>query len=138
MVSFSSPFLCRISGLSIVHSRTPSYFLWNRPWWPWGENSSSISHGLFLRCCVSSCMITAKDVWLQPRYPHLLMSNSYWFLFIKGKVITWSVVAERCRETDSSSGVVKMWVGIPAWPVTALVSLSKTLNHNCFVLRMGR
>ena len=26
----------------------------------------------------------------------------------------------------------------PAWPVAALVSLSKTLNHNCFVLRMGR
>ena len=24
------------------------------------------------------------------------------------------------------------------WPVAALVSLSKTLNHNCFVLRMGR
>ena len=26
----------------------------------------------------------------------------------------------------------------PAWPVAALVFLSKTLNHNCFVLRMGR
>ena len=25
-----------------------------------------------------------------------------------------------------------------AWPVAALVSLSKTLNHNCFVLWMGR
>ena len=31
-----------------------------------------------------------------------------------------------------------MWVRIPDWPVAALVSLSKTLNHNCFVLRMGR
>ena len=31
-----------------------------------------------------------------------------------------------------------MWVRIPAWPVAALVFLSKTLNHNCFVLRMGR
>ena len=31
-----------------------------------------------------------------------------------------------------------MWVRNPAWPVAALVSLSKTLNHNCFVLRMGR
>ena len=38
----------------------------------------------------------------------------------------------------SSSGVVRMWVWSPAWPVVALVSLSKTLNHNCFVLRMGR
>ena len=28
-----------------------------------------------------------------------------------------------------------MWVRLP---VAALVSLSKTLNHNCFVLRMGR
>ena len=37
-----------------------------------------------------------------------------------------------------SSGVVRMWARIPAWPVAALVSLSKTLNHNCFVLRMGR
>ena len=36
------------------------------------------------------------------------------------------------------SGVVTMWVRIPAWLVAALVSLSKTLNHNCFVLRMGR
>ena len=38
---------------------------------------------------------------------------------------------------------LKFWccqnvVRIPAWPVAALVSLSKTLNHNCFVLRMGR
>ena len=39
---------------------------------------------------------------------------------------------------DSSSGVVRMWVRIPARPVAALVSLSKTLNHNCFVLQMGR
>ena len=50
----------------------------------------------------------------------------------------WSVVAERSSALDSSSGVVRMWVRIPAWPVAALVSLSKTLNHNCFVLRMGR
>ena len=27
---------------------------------------------------------------------------------------------------------------IRPWPVAALVSLSKTLNHNCFVLQMGR
>ena len=26
----------------------------------------------------------------------------------------------------------------PAWLVTALVSLSNTLNHNCFILWMGR
>ena len=39
---------------------------------------------------------------------------------------------------DSSSGVVRMCVRILAWPVAALVSLSKTLKHNCFVLRMGR
>ena len=50
---------------------------------------------------------------------------------------TLSVVAERSSALDSSSDV-RMWVRIPAWPVAALVSLSKTLNHNCFVLRMGR
>ena len=50
----------------------------------------------------------------------------------------WSVVAERTSASDSCSGVVSMWVRIPAWLVTALVSLSKTLNYNCFVLRMGR
>ena len=50
----------------------------------------------------------------------------------------WSVVAERSSAVDSSSGVVRMWVRIPAWPVAALVSLSKTLNQNCFVLRMWR
>ena len=47
-------------------------------------------------------------------------------------------MAERSSALDSSSGVARMWVRIPAWPVAALVSLSKTLNHNCFVLRMGR
>ena len=47
-------------------------------------------------------------------------------------------MAERSSALDSSSGVVRMWVRIPDWPVTALVSLSKTLNHNCFVLQMGR
>ena len=33
--------------------------------------------------------------------------------------------------------LVRMWVRIPAWPVAALVSLGKTLNHKCFILRMG-
>ena len=47
-------------------------------------------------------------------------------------------MAERSSALDSSSGVVRMWVRIPAWPVAALVFLSKTLNHNCFVLRMER
>ena len=41
----------------------------------------------------------------------------------------WSVVAERSSALDSSSGVARMWVRIPAWPVVALVSLSKTLNR---------
>ena len=44
-------------------------------------------------------------------------------------VLCWSVVAERSSALDSSSGDARMWVRIPA--------LSKTLNHNCFVLRMG-
>ena len=47
-----------------------------------------------------------------------------------------SVVAERSSALDSSCDVVRMWVRIPAWPVTVLVSLSKTLYQNCFVLRM--
>ena len=47
-------------------------------------------------------------------------------------------MVERSSALDSSSDVVRMWVRIPSWPVAALVSLSKTLNHNCFVLRMGR
>ena len=48
-------------------------------------------------------------------------------------------MADRSSALDSSSDVVRMWVQISAWPVVALVSLSKTLcNHNCFVFRMGR
>ena len=47
-------------------------------------------------------------------------------------------MAEQSSAMDSSSGVVRMWVRIPARPVVAFVSLSKTLSHNCFVLRMGR
>ena len=45
---------------------------------------------------------------------------------------------ERSSALDSSSGVVRMWVRIPAWLVAALVSLSKTFKHNCFLLRIGR
>ena len=48
------------------------------------------------------------------------------------------VVAEWLNALDSSSGVVRMWVRIPAWPVAVLASLRKTLNLNCLVLRMGR
>ena len=65
----------------------------------------------------------------------LCMGNLVWFQLA---AYAWSVVAERSSALDSSSGVVRMWVRIPAWPVAALVSLSKTLNHDCFVLRMGR
>ena len=57
-------------------------------------------------------------------------------VFLIQSVHLHSVVAERSSALDSSS--VRMWVRIPAWPVAALVSLSKTLSHNCFVLRMGR
>ena len=46
------------------------------------------------------------------------------------KYLYWGVVAERSSLPDSSSGVSsRMWVQIPA---VTLVSLSKTLNHNCF------
>ena len=72
--------------------------------------------------------------------------------FINNKSVGWRIewcfkpllslcaptVAEWSSALDSSSGVVRMWVWIPAWPVAALVSLSKTLNHNCFALRVGR
>ena len=50
--------------------------------------------------------------------------------------VQWGVVAERSSLPGSSSGVSsRVWVRVP---VVTLVSLSKTLNHNCFVLRMGR
>ena len=58
--------------------------------------------------------------------------------WLSGLGLLWSDVAERSSALDSSSGVVRKWVRIPAWEVAALVSLSKTLNHNCFVLRTGR
>ena len=59
-------------------------------------------------------------------------------LGINGHPVSWGGVAEWSSALDSSSGVVRMWVRIPAWPVAALVSMGKTLNRNCFVLRMGR
>ncbi len=47
----------------------------------------------------------------------------------------WRVAAERIRAPNSSSGVSdRRGVG----SVLTLVSLSKTLNHYCFILRMGR
>ena len=48
------------------------------------------------------------------------------------------LVAERSSALDSSSGVALPEWEFESWPVAALVSLSKTLIHNCFVLRMGR
>ena len=54
------------------------------------------------------------------------------------RILQWSVMAERSSALDSSFGAVRMWVRIPAWPVAALASLRTTLNHNCFVLWMGR
>ena len=74
-----------------------------------------------------------------------VLNKTLWFASLKvkaeismGRILNRSVVAERSSALDSSSGVVGMWVRIPAWPVAAFVSLSKTLNRNCFVLRMGR
>ena len=58
----------------------------------------------------------------------LLLLDSYFSIDLT--LISWSVVAERSSLPDSSSGVSnRMWVRIPA---VTLVSLSKTLNHNCF------
>ena len=59
-------------------------------------------------------------------------------LKIQTIIMTWRVVAKRSSASDSSSGGIGMWVRIPAWLVSALVYLNKTLNHNCFILRMGR
>ena len=46
----------------------------------------------------------------------------------------WSVVAERSSALGSKSRCCQ---NVPV-RIPAPVSLSKTLNHNCFVLRMGR
>ena len=58
-------------------------------------------------------------------------SNLYlWKAFHTLSIASRGVVAERSSLPDSSSGVSsRMWVRIPA---VTLVSLSKTLNHNCF------
>ena len=52
-------------------------------------------------------------------------------------------IASECRDRAVSCIGIKFWccqnVGSnPSLAGAALVSLSKTLNHNCFVLRMGR
>ena len=62
------------------------------------------------------------------------MGNGEWGMgSVVGSVVgsvMGSVVAERSSLPDSSSGVSnRMWVRIPA---VTRVSLSKTLNHNCF------
>ena len=53
-----------------------------------------------------------------------------WYLVYVCSVL--SVAAERSRALDSSSGVVRMWVWIPAWPFAVLVSLSKTVIASSF------
>ena len=80
--------------------------------------------------------MTVKTSKKMPLCAHLGQQSKQ--AVLTSMTILWSVVAERSSALDSSSGVVRMWVRIPTWPVATLVSLSKTLNHHCFVLRMGR
>ena len=48
------------------------------------------------------------------------------FLFIYFILLSkWSAVAERSNALDSSSGVVGMWVRIPAWPVAGTCVLEQ-------------
>ena len=125
-------------------------------------------NGLLVRTCTHGCLIHDRlregphpSVWgfvlimirftFRLTHPTLLGSMLGWVrcgiwraglegcgYYTCSTQLSESVVAERSSALDSSSGVARMWVRIPAWPVAALVSLSKTLNHNCFVLRMGR
>ena len=80
--------------------------------------------------------VISKAVSQKLHLVHSLFAHFFYLFFYY--LFFGSDVAERSGASDSSSGIVRMWVQIPAWPVAALVSLSKTLNHNCFVLRMGR
>ena len=56
----------------------------------------------------------------------------------KHRVYSVLYMAERSSALDSSYGVVRKWVRTAAWPVAALVSLSKRHLTIYFVLRMGR
>ena len=88
-------------------------------------------------------------ICIQYCYRRILLGSNIW-LFCKtigpqiqicqGMFDTINILTSTKRSSalDSSSGVVRMRVRILAWLVVALVSLSKTLYHNCFVLRMGR
>ena len=56
---------------------------------------------------------------------------------VKVKVIP-VVVGETSQGDRNICGQAVYCIGLKFWPVVALVSLSKTLNHNCFVLQIGR
>ena len=135
---------CRV----LLEKKFPKVF---RQVWSW----------LFLimpsRCVAAGCSNTTKDGVSLHRFPSdpkyrriwttkVKLTRAKWsgptehsFLcsahfeqtcFERGLHSQWSVVAERSSLPDSSSGVSsRMWVRIPA---VTLVSLSKTLNHNCF------
>ena len=90
------------------------------------------------RCPHSTCLIlwyvyTHSKCWTANKampMPMPMPMHRHIVHFISALCIMWSVVAERSSLPDSSSGVSsRMWVRIPA---VTLVSLSKTLNHNCF------
>ena len=71
-----------------------------------------------LKLATSWCPVT--KIFIYPSVLEMMISLCH----------PWGVVAERSSLPDSSSGVSsRMWVRIPA---VTLVSLSKTLNHNCF------
>ena len=85
---------------------------------------------MFSLVCLCAEIHIARYGWFSPGFLNISVSQVY----------QWetSVVAERSTALDPSSGIIRMWVWIPARLVMVLVSLGKTLNHNCFVLRMGR
>ena len=89
------------------------------------------AHYMDLKCnseMMKANFICLTETWTEDEMQYDMQSNDF-KSYHQPRCLSY-VVAERSSLPDSSSGVSsRMWVRIPA---VTLVSLSKTLNHNCF------
>ena len=70
---------------------------------------------------ISKSVCHYKNLNLVEGFSRSLVLSHFQQALSSGSYTARSVVAERSSALDASSGVVRMWVRIPAWPVAALV-----------------
>ena len=135
--------ICPISTLADSDGfRTPAFCVWQN-WWILVDSGYflvKIPKGLGLNTMINmytqcTCIRNVRVCNIHV-HTHVHVHAIYIHMYTCRSHV--GVMAERSSALDSSSGVVRMWVRIPAWPVEALKCPRARHLTNSFVLRMGR